>query len=37
MREGHIAGEVGGDSGVPISQETIMALATGVDHSMIAA
>jgi ribose transport system ATP-binding protein len=37
MREGHIAGEVGGDSGVPITQESIMALATGVDHSMIAA
>jgi len=37
MREGHIAGDVGGDSGVPITQESIMALATGVDHSMIAA
>jgi ribose transport system ATP-binding protein len=37
MREGHIAGEVGGDSGVPIDQESIMALATGVQQSQIAA
>ena len=37
MREGHIMGEVGGDSGVPIDQENIMALATGVDKSQMAA
>ena len=30
MREGTIMGEVGGTSGVPITEETIMALATGV-------
>jgi inositol transport system ATP-binding protein len=30
MREGHIEGEVGGTSGVPVTQEAIMALATGV-------
>ena len=30
MREGHIEGEVGGASGVPVTQEAIMALATGV-------
>ncbi|WP_247871945.1 sugar ABC transporter ATP-binding protein [Azospirillum sp. TSO35-2] len=30
MREGHITGEVGGDSGRPVTQENIMALATGV-------
>jgi ribose transport system ATP-binding protein len=30
MREGHIEGEVGGTSGVPVTQESIMALATGV-------
>jgi len=33
MREGHMQGEVGGDSGVPITEETIMALATGVELS----
>jgi ribose transport system ATP-binding protein len=30
MREGHIEGEVGGSSGTPVTQESIMALATGV-------
>jgi ribose transport system ATP-binding protein len=30
MREGHIEGEVGGTSGIPVTQESIMALATGV-------
>ena len=30
MREGIIEGEVGGGSGVPITQESIMQLATGV-------
>ncbi|WP_238475124.1 sugar ABC transporter ATP-binding protein [Azospirillum cavernae] len=30
MREGHIMGEVGGDSGTAINQENLMALATGV-------
>ncbi len=30
MREGHIEGEVGGPSGRPITQENIMAYATGV-------
>jgi ribose transport system ATP-binding protein len=30
MREGHIEGEVGGTSGTPVTQESIMALATGV-------
>jgi ribose transport system ATP-binding protein len=29
MREGHLVGEVGGTSGVPISQENIVAFATG--------
>ncbi|WP_075217192.1 sugar ABC transporter ATP-binding protein [Mongoliimonas terrestris] len=29
MREGHIAGEVGGASGTPATQETIIAYATG--------
>jgi ribose transport system ATP-binding protein len=37
MREGHMQGEVGGDSGVPITEETIMALATGVELSQVAA
>ena len=31
MREGLTVGEVGGGSGVPITEETIMALATGVE------
>jgi ribose transport system ATP-binding protein len=30
MREGHMSGEVGGATGVPITEETIMARATGV-------
>ncbi len=30
MREGHITGEVGGATGIPITEETIMARATGV-------
>ena len=30
MREGHIMGEVGGATGVPVTEESIMALATGV-------
>jgi ribose transport system ATP-binding protein len=30
MREGHIRGEVGGDTGVAVTEESIMALATGV-------
>ena len=30
MREGEIVGEVGGQTGVPVTEETIMALATGV-------
>ena len=29
MREGHIVGEVGGSSGSPVSQESIIAYATG--------
>ena len=37
MREGETVGEVGGASGVPITEETIMALATGVDISKVAA
>ncbi len=37
MREGHIMGEVGGETGVAVTQESIMALATGVDHSLVAA
>jgi ribose transport system ATP-binding protein len=31
MREGHLVGEVGGASGHAISQENIVALATGAD------
>ena len=31
MREGHLVGEVGGASGRPITQENIVALATGAD------
>lgn len=30
MREGVMAGEVGGATGVPITEETIMACATGI-------
>ncbi|HZF85445.1 MAG TPA: sugar ABC transporter ATP-binding protein, partial [Burkholderiaceae bacterium] len=31
MREGRLVGEVGGTSGLPITQENIVALATGAD------
>jgi ribose transport system ATP-binding protein len=37
MREGETVGEVGGDSGVKITEENIMALATGVDMGRVAA
>lgn len=37
MREGEIAGEVGGETGFAITQENIIALATGVDRSLMAA
>jgi ribose transport system ATP-binding protein len=37
MREGETRGEVGGSTGVPITEETIMALATGVDIEKVAA
>jgi len=37
MREGEIAGEVGGDTGLAITQENIIALATGVDRALMAA
>ncbi len=33
MREGHIVGEVGGTSGIAITQENIIALAAGLAHS----
>jgi hypothetical protein len=33
MREGVTVGEVGGQSGTPITEQTIMALATGVELS----
>jgi ribose transport system ATP-binding protein len=36
MREGVTQGEVGGTTGVPITEETIMALATGVDIKVAA-
>ena len=36
MREGEITGEVGGSTGVPVTEETIMALATGVPMSAAA-
>ncbi|SCM76774.1 Ribose import ATP-binding protein RbsA [uncultured Pleomorphomonas sp.] len=32
MREGHIAGEVGGTTGIAITQENIIALAAGLAH-----
>jgi ribose transport system ATP-binding protein len=35
MREGLIAGEVGGDSGIAIESETIIAMATGSAHEKI--
>ena len=37
MREGRLAGEVGGDTGVDLTQETIIALATGATGAMGAA
>jgi ribose transport system ATP-binding protein len=37
MREGETRGEVGGATGVPITEETIMALATGVELNKVAA
>ena len=37
MREGETVGEVGGGTGIPITEETIMALATGVDIEKVAA
>jgi ribose transport system ATP-binding protein len=37
MREGETSGEVGRDTGVPITEETIMALATGVEIDKVAA
>jgi ribose transport system ATP-binding protein len=36
MREGETRGEVGAGTGVPITEETIMALATGVDLKVAA-
>ncbi|GGF05200.1 ribose import ATP-binding protein RbsA [Aliidongia dinghuensis] len=36
MREGRLVGEVGGDSGRAITQENIIALATGADQARIA-
>ena len=37
MREGETVGEVGGSSGTAITEENIMALATGVDLNKVAA
>jgi ribose transport system ATP-binding protein len=37
MREGETVGEVGGSTGVKITEENIMALATGVDMGKVAA
>ncbi|OYV38671.1 MAG: D-xylose ABC transporter ATP-binding protein [Rhodospirillales bacterium 20-64-7] len=37
MREGETCGEVGGATGIPITEETIMAFATGVDLHKVAA
>jgi ribose transport system ATP-binding protein len=37
MREGVTVGEVGGGTGVPITEESIMALATGVELEQVAA
>ena len=37
MREGETVGEVGGDTGVAINEQNIMALATGVDMAKVAA
>jgi ribose transport system ATP-binding protein len=35
MREGHLVGEVGGDTGIAISQENIVALATGATSGTV--
>jgi ribose transport system ATP-binding protein len=37
MHEGETSGEVGGDTGIPITEESIMAFATGVDLHKVAA
>jgi ribose transport system ATP-binding protein len=37
MREGETCGEVGGGTGVPITEESVMALATGVEIDKVAA
>ncbi len=37
MREGETRGEVGGATGIPITEESIMALATGVEIEKVAA
>ncbi|MBS1180319.1 MAG: D-xylose transporter ATP-binding protein [Proteobacteria bacterium] len=37
MREGHIVGEVGGTSGIAITQENIIALAAGLAHPSVPA
>jgi len=37
MREGHIAGEVGGTTGIEITQENIIRIATGADQAAVAA
>jgi ribose transport system ATP-binding protein len=37
MREGETVGEVGGSTGTPITEQTIMALATGVEIAKVAA
>ena len=37
MREGETVGEVGGNTGIEITEQNIMALATGVDMSKVAA
>jgi ribose transport system ATP-binding protein len=37
MREGETTGEVGGNTGTPITEQSIMALATGVDITEVAA
>ena len=37
MREGHIAGEVGGDTGIEVTQENIIAIATGATSAAAAA
>ncbi|MDQ2066146.1 sugar ABC transporter ATP-binding protein [Xinfangfangia sp. CPCC 101601] len=37
MHEGRISGEVGGDTGIPATQENIMAFASGIGRSAVAA